>query len=63
MCEFFDNVDASQLIRSAVVQHFTWCTKRPIDFSGDILLIYADIVVEAYRRLREYRKSRRQTAP
>ncbi len=52
MCEFFGDVDASRLIRAAVVSHFSHCPSRPAEFSGRVLIVYADVLVEAYRRKR-----------
>ncbi len=56
VCEFESLVDASRLIRSATVEHFTWCSARPVSFVGDRIRIYADVLIEAYRRKREYRQ-------
>jgi hypothetical protein len=59
ICEFFDDVDASLMIRSAAVGHFAnYCTFRPPDFSGGVLRVYFDILVQAYRMRRELRQRR-----
>jgi hypothetical protein len=60
ICEFFADVDASLMIRSAGVAHFAnYCNFRPLDFSGGVLLVYFDILVQAYRMRRELRRQRR----
>ncbi len=58
ICEFFADVDASRFIRSAIMTHFAYCRERNPDFTGHVLLVYADAVVEAYRRRREIRSRR-----
>ncbi len=58
ICEFFADVDASRFIRSAIMSHFAYCRDRAPDFSGQVLLVYADILVEFHRRRREIRTRR-----
>lgn len=60
ICEFFADVDASRLIRSTIVEHLAWCSRRPGGFAGMPLRTYAGVVVELHRRKREYRDVRRR---
>lgn len=62
MCDFFADVDASRLIRAAVVSHFSHCPARPAEFSGRVLIVYADVLVEAYRRKRAIRLGQAQAS-
>jgi hypothetical protein len=63
ICEFFKDVDASQFIRSAVVSHFAYCRQRSPDFVGDVVIVYAGLLVEAYKRRRELRNLRDAARP
>lgn len=56
VCEFEASVDASRLIRSTTVEHFTWCSARPVNFVGDVIRVYTDVLVEAHRRKRVLRQ-------
>lgn len=63
ICEFFKDVDASRFIRAAVMSHFAYCRERPPDFAGDVLIAYADLLVEAFKRRRDFRRRREMVKP